>query len=854
MSLDAVNMLTGATPVPGLHAAYTVFKFIYSSVQAVRTSKEQLVVLANAVAQLLGTLQREFEGKRLSPESCQKPLKDLIDLLNDIHKFVQIEQERTFLTALFHADARIAAIELFYHRISTTMNSFQVSASLNIQQMLRDNERARLGDVEALASRFSVLENNHNELRRELDINNKNMLAMMVSIERRMERNRGGDGPEQRFYSHTLQYLTSTSQQQVKLEHWMISPFEVDFGKEIGAGGYGTVCQGTWNRTEVAIKMIRNESDVAADVEMLRNEIDIWMTLRHPNILQFLGANTLDDKPFVVMPLLPYNARQFLRIRRDWDPLLILRDISLGLEYLHARKICHGDLKGINVLVEDSGRALLCDFGLTRIKADITSRTRTPNSSAVSGSRNWMAPELLTGSLPKPPTDIYSFGMTLYELYTDEIPLMAVPYGDFIEMVYRLDVRPERPDDEDCPRLTDGVWDLAERCWAKTARGRPTARQIHDTIKILLAAQPAPPPRDIAPQRRPSPPPAYDDRTVASPRMWPDHVPPVEQPHRSSQPLPSIPVDQRTPDDRTVRPPQLAHPTKIPPPPLPSPPRPEQTRPIPQTNVDQDGSVHALMSRLALAPTPPRTVDRGAAARTTYTARSLPQPSPTLADLKNLGLEADLCRGLQWMAENDITDIIAETFTLTEFRVGRSITTDLVPNGRSIPVTEQNKRHYFDAIISHVSARHAEEVKSLEKLADIDPEQYRRLKWMLENHVIGDHSFTVTDTEFQKHYANDVARERQVRRAIHTEFVPNGAVVWVTEENKRDYVNAVVGHCLARHRKKGEAFAKLKAVDPEIHNALTWILYVTTIPLRPLTLHQEQRHHGHPRYNFHYIR
>jgi hypothetical protein len=55
------------------------------------------------------------------------------------------------------------------------------------------------------------------------------------------------------------------------------------------------------------------------------------MTLRHPNILQFLGANTLDDKPFVVMPLFPYNSREFLRIRPTWDPLYIVSWLRLIL-------------------------------------------------------------------------------------------------------------------------------------------------------------------------------------------------------------------------------------------------------------------------------------------------------------------------------------------------------------------------------------------------------------------------------------------------------------------------------------------------------------------------------------------
>ncbi|KAJ7351218.1 kinase-like protein [Mycena albidolilacea] len=210
------------------------------------------------------------------------------------------------------------------------------------------------------------------------------------------------------------------------------------------------------------------------------------MTLRHPNILQFLGANTMDDRPFVVMPLLPYNAREFLRARPDFEPLHILRDISLGLEYLHSRKICHGDLKGINVLVEEFGRALLCDFGLARIKADITSRTRALSDTVVSGSRNWMAPELLSGSLPRTPSDIYAFGMTLYEVYTGEIPMSTIPYADFIELVFRFGVRPDRPEEDECPRMNDGIWDLAERCWNKDPKARPTARQIHDTIELLM--------------------------------------------------------------------------------------------------------------------------------------------------------------------------------------------------------------------------------------------------------------------------------------------------------------------------------------------------------------------------------
>ncbi|KAJ6595916.1 kinase-like domain-containing protein [Mycena sp. CBHHK59/15] len=487
MSLETVvDVLLGITPVPGLSAAFTLFKFIVSSVQEVQASKTQLEALAKAIGDLLTTLNSEFKASRLVAAACVKPLDDLRSLVEDVYRFVQKEQDRGFLKSLLNKDSRTAGIEGFYRRIGITVNAFQISALLNVQGMLIVDKRARNQDMDALTARLQNLERSQSELRRTLDINQNNMIAMMVSIERKLDGRRMND-PEHRFYSHTLQYLTSTSGKQVKVEDWMISTFDIDYGPEIGVGGFGKVYRGTWNRTEVAIKVVQNVVGVIPTSEVLRKEIEIWSTLRHPNILQFLGANTLDERPFIVMPYMPSNAREFLRKRPDFDPLYILRDISLGLEYLHSRKICHGDLKGINVLIDDSSRALLCDFGLSRVKSDVASRTNAVDNPATLGSRNWMAPELLTGSLPKLPSDIYAFGMTIYELCTDENPFSSVAYGDFIELVFRLVVRPNRPDVDDFPKLGDSLWSLAERCWVADPKARPTAPNIHDAIIEMIS-------------------------------------------------------------------------------------------------------------------------------------------------------------------------------------------------------------------------------------------------------------------------------------------------------------------------------------------------------------------------------
>ncbi|KIM87190.1 hypothetical protein PILCRDRAFT_815665 [Piloderma croceum F 1598] len=221
--------------------------------------------------------------------------------------------------------------------------------------------------------------------------------------------------------------------------------------------------------------------------QSIHNEIKIWSKIRHPNILQFLGANIVDDKPFIVTPYLRNgNVRAYLRDHRDSDRLQILHGISLGLVYLHSHQIVHGDLKSLNVLIDASANAVLCDFGLSRVKADAMSRTVRPNGGNIVGSRNWMAPERLLGGSLKKPCDIYAFGMTLHEIYTNEIPLSELSFSEFVELVVRQDVRPERPNCENSPQLSDSIWGLAVTCWAKDPKQRPTASTVCDILSHLL--------------------------------------------------------------------------------------------------------------------------------------------------------------------------------------------------------------------------------------------------------------------------------------------------------------------------------------------------------------------------------
>ncbi|KIM77885.1 hypothetical protein PILCRDRAFT_824860 [Piloderma croceum F 1598] len=460
--MDVVHLCLSLTPVPGLAPAFSALRFIW------------LLRNAQSIAQLLKALDGEYRSGRLLQARTSTSLADLHKLLEEISAFIQKEASCGFLKLLFTKDQRIVRIESYYRRIDISIESFQISALLNINTWQVRNDDARADDQQLLNERLLQLERNQERLIEAL---------------------------KRQFFSHALRYLTTASGRQVEMESWMITSYEVEFGHRIGSGGFGEVFMGTWNNTQVAIKVMKTEGGIMPSSTAIRREIETWSILRHTHVLQFLRANELDDRPFIVMPYLKNgNARDYVQSHPDCDLLQIVYHIVLGLVYLHSRKVVHGDLKALNVLIDDNGRAVLCDFGLSRIKADATSRTARPVGESIVGSRNWMAPEQLLGGLLKKPCDIYALGMTIYEIYTNEIPLGHINYADFIELVVQRNVRPEWPDDDDAPQLSDMIWELAKACWIKEPKERPTAVALCTTISHLLETTPiARPSQDASP-------------------------------------------------------------------------------------------------------------------------------------------------------------------------------------------------------------------------------------------------------------------------------------------------------------------------------------------------------------------
>jgi len=205
--------------------------------------------------------------------------------------------------------------------------------------------------------------------------------------------------------------------------------------------------------------------------------------LRHPNITTIMGA-VLDHKdPLLVMEYMDhgslYDVLQNETIRLEGEHILpILRDISIGIRFLHAAmpQVIHGDLKSHNILIDNRFRAKVADFGFSQKR-----------SIDVRGTPYWMAPELLRKETSNnTATDVYSFGIILYEIYSRADPYEDEDYDEVIKLIMDPSVckRPGVP--SETPKR---IRALMGRCLRENPSERPTFEELNQDFKKCDATE-----------------------------------------------------------------------------------------------------------------------------------------------------------------------------------------------------------------------------------------------------------------------------------------------------------------------------------------------------------------------------
>eukprot|EP00727_Mastigamoeba_balamuthi_P002775 m51a1_g12495 putative serine threonine-protein kinase ctr1-like (410) ;mRNA; r:72-1747 len=234
---------------------------------------------------------------------------------------------------------------------------------------------------------------------------------------------------------------------------YLVNTDELKIGKELGQGSYGTVYQAQWRGTEVAAKVIILGKNVDVDEEKLLQEVSIMKSLRHPSLLLFMCYVKTYEKLVIVTEFMPHGSLLDLLSDKAMPintslKLRILNDVAAGMAYLHGSNppIIHCDLKSPNILLSESMQAKVCDFGLTVIAQKHSSST-TQSDDSVLGSLLWSAPEIINHGVFSTKSDVYAFGIMLWEMVTRELPykdMNPVLVSSYVaEKNLRPDVGPE---------------------------------------------------------------------------------------------------------------------------------------------------------------------------------------------------------------------------------------------------------------------------------------------------------------------------------------------------------------------------------------------------------------------------
>lgn len=223
-------------------------------------------------------------------------------------------------------------------------------------------------------------------------------------------------------------------------------------GERIGAGAMGAVYEA--ERPDgglVAVKVMHPQCRAHPHlVQRFRNEGTAGLPAAHPHVVSVLEHGETDDGlPFLVMPMIrgdTLSTRLFhdgaLPLRRA---ATLVQQLLTGLEALHAAGVVHGDVKADNIVMasgdDGSDTAVLIDLGLAS-RWVANGDSQLPEGTMVSGTPEYMAPELICGHRPTPATDVYAAGIVLYELITGTTPFAAATTPEILRRHLGDDVTP----------------------------------------------------------------------------------------------------------------------------------------------------------------------------------------------------------------------------------------------------------------------------------------------------------------------------------------------------------------------------------------------------------------------------
>jgi serine/threonine-protein kinase len=174
----------------------------------------------------------------------------------------------------------------------------------------------------------------------------------------------------------------------------------------------------------VALKVLRQEyMNNIENLIRFQNEARISSALNHPNIVKIYDYGEIDNLPFIAYEFIKdQTLRDVLDFKRYLsvpEACSVMLEILEGVNYIHSRNVIHRDLKPLNIFYGADGSVKISDFGISVI---VGSKMNVNENAKIMGTAQYLAPELIRGGKPSFQSDIYSLGITFYEIITGKVP------------------------------------------------------------------------------------------------------------------------------------------------------------------------------------------------------------------------------------------------------------------------------------------------------------------------------------------------------------------------------------------------------------------------------------------------
>ncbi|NXD19989.1 MERTK kinase, partial [Spelaeornis formosus] len=301
----------------------------------------------------------------------------------------------------------------------------------------------------------------------------------------------------------TLGSLGVSRELQQKLQDVVVDRNALSLGKVLGEGEFGSVMEGRLSQPEgppqkVAVKTMKLDNFSQREIEEFLSEAACMKDFDHPNVIKLLGvcielSSLQVPKPMVILPFMKYGDLHsfLLRSRLEMAPQFVplqtlvkfMVDIALGMEYLSSHNFLHRDLAARNCMLRDDMTVCVADFGLSKkiYSGDYYRQGRIAKMPV-----KWIAIESLADRVYTTKSDVWAFGITMWEIATRGMtPYPGVQNHEIYEYLFHGQ-RLKKP--EDC---LDELYEIMSECWRADPATRPTFSHLKVQLEKLLENLPS---------------------------------------------------------------------------------------------------------------------------------------------------------------------------------------------------------------------------------------------------------------------------------------------------------------------------------------------------------------------------